>query len=358
MNGCVDTIQRAVADEELISTEAENTIFSETCAMLIYSMIPEHFERMFVSSILTDETVHKVGVAMDILKTVVSDDIRASAYSSATKTEMLNKVDRLHVRIGSQSPKYWFNPTPLLHEHTRNKEDISLVQLGFDIRSLSVQDNINLIFSTPGPNGDPEKSPFAMPPTVANAWHNPQDMTINIPVGILNTPMYHEKYSDTSMMAKIIAICAHEFGHAFDHSAGFRFDSYGNAREWVHSSDIGELNKKIDCLVRQYSRPSRHGYIQNGMDVLSEAMADTYGINWAYKALLKAKNVQSLSKDEILLFATMYAQLWATNSSPEDDRKRVLFDEHPLPEFRINLNLQNLKAFSNMCNKEPTCSLF
>lgn len=356
--GFIQTIHLTEQDRDLIGSELENTVYADTCAMLAYSMMPEHIERLFVLASLDDRTVAHVGSAMETLRSVIREDIAGADLSGETKQAMLDKVDRVRVRIGSQEMRYWFDPGRVVYEQTRDRDDISLLQLGVAVRTASLSANYALALSTPGPDGDAEHSLFSMPATVANAWHNPQDMTINIPMGILAAPMYNRHYSNTSLAAYLVSICAHELGHMFDMGAGMLFDSHGNLREWVADADVDRLNRRIHCLVRQYSAQSRYGYTQNGMSVISEVMADTYGINWAYKTLLRLGGRTKLPDADVLLFATMFAQIWATRTTAEEDLQRILYDEHAIPEFRIKLTLQNLHAFaSQLCGRRVECSL-
>lgn len=334
----------------------EHAKYTEMCAMLAHDMLPSHFERLFVLSSVDDKTVDRVSSAMQILLEVIIDSINNSDYSQETKAAMIKKVKKVRVRIGSQDLALWNDASDIVYMRTRDKDNTSLVQLSVDVRTSTIRNNMQLAMIPAGPDGDPERSPFSMPANVANAWHNPQDMTINIPAGILAVPMFHTSYSNVSIAAKLISICAHELGHMFDLN-GMMFDEYGNFRSWINEKDLAKMMERIDCVSNYYSKPTRHGYMQSGENIISEAIADTYGINWAYSTLERMMGNQKPTKKQMMDFFVMYSQLWASKKNEAMEMQRVTYDEHPVPEFRIRLNLYNLKQFANMCQREPACKL-
>ena len=188
--------------------------------------------------------------------------------------------------------------------------------------------------------------------SVVNAWYDPTENTITIPVGILQYPFYHpptgsetlevERTRYWSNLASIGTILGHEMGHALDVNGRFFSEtgSWSAAGWWAPVDQEGPdgFASHLECMARDYGHPChREDY---GMHTLGEDMADQLGLRAAYR-------LQEFGHTaDIQQFYATYATLWCAKLTAEEQCQRVASDVHALPRHRVNKSLRQLHSFA------------
>ena len=188
-------------------------------------------------------------------------------------------------------------------------------------------------------NGSVEEGFWEMSPLDCNAFYNPQDNSINILLGILNEPFWHEGMSVEEMLGGIGAIIGHEISHAFD-PTGAKFDKDGNVADWWTDEDMNEFRSRTEKLADYYSKIKPFGiFFVKGGNVQGEATADIAGV----KAVLQiAEGIDGFDYD---VFFRQYADNWKIKTSKVMEMLQNNMDEHPLNYLRTNVTLQQFDKF-------------
>lgn len=352
----------ARTDRGLDSVEGqiEHSIYRDVCAMYAWSMIPTRFEKLFLKTLVSRQDRDLLAEVVEHLREAMHETVEASWYSAASKAEMLAKIEHVHVSIGSPNTTHWFDAATAIDGDHDNLDEASMFMLSMLLREATVANNLDILATDPGPHGDTENYPFLMSTAVSNAYYNPQTNRICILGGIVGAPLYNPAYSLAAVYAHIGSIIGHELGHALDYGGGMLFDRYGNVRDWVAAEDRDGLDTRISCLVQQYTQRTRFGNEHDGYATLSENMADTYGLDWAYRAWLKHREGGEPTEVEVREFVAMYAQVWAEQNDFETDLFMVQYDTHSRPEFRVNTVLRNFTPFvTRLCTalQQRQCTL-
>jgi putative endopeptidase len=202
-----------------------------------------------------------------------------------------------------------------------------------------------------GKIGQPvDRSEWGMTPPTVNASYSPTFNAVTLPAGILQPPFYDPLADDAVNYGGIGAAIGHEMTHGFD-DQGAQFDAEGNLKNWWTPEDLKSFKSRTDCVVNQFSSyEAEPGLHLKGDLVVGESVADLGGLTIAYRALQKAqagkprKLIDGFSPEQ--RFFLGWAQVWAANIRPEEARRRVVTDPHPLSRFRVNGPLSNIPEFA------------
>lgn len=194
------------------------------------------------------------------------------------------------------------------------------------------------------------------PPTV-NAYYNPLMNEIVFPAGILQPPFFNPLADDAVNYGAIGAVIGHEISHGFD-DQGSQFNAQGNLKNWWTADDLKNFKDRAACVVNQFDGYVVDGELhENGKLVVGESIGDLGGLAIAYAAFQRTKEGKSTKKIDGFTpaqrFYLGYAQVWAANSMPQQERLQTNTDPHPLPRFRVNGPLSNLPAFAQAFNCKP-----
>ncbi|HYE74883.1 MAG TPA: M13 family metallopeptidase, partial [Blastocatellia bacterium] len=183
-----------------------------------------------------------------------------------------------------------------------------------------------------------------------NAYYHPLYNEIVFPAGILQPPFFDFTADDAVNYGAIGAVIGHEISHGFD-DQGRQYDAKGNLRDWWTADDAKNYNSRASCIEQQFSAYKvSEGLYQNGKLVLGESIGDLGGLKLAYLAYKKslegqtAPVVDGFTGDQ--RFFLGWAQVWATNATPEFERLQTQTDPHPLARFRVNGPLSNMPEFA------------
>src|SRR5882724_887478 len=202
-----------------------------------------------------------------------------------------------------------------------------------------------------GKIGQPvDRTEWGMTPPTVNAYYNPSMNEIVFPAGIMQPPFYDPLADDAINYGGMGAVIGHEMSHGFD-DQGARFDASGNLVDWWSPDDYKNFRERTDCVVKQFdSFEAEPGLHLQGKLVVGESVADLGGLTLAYKAFQKAqtgkpgKPIDGFMPEQ--RFFLGWAQVWASSIRPEEARRRVITDPHPLARFRVNGPLSNMPAFA------------
>lgn len=200
------------------------------------------------------------------------------------------------------------------------------------------------------------KNTWIVTPATVNAYYSPSRNRITVPAGILQSPVYSNKYIRVLNYGAIGAAIGHEFTHGFDNIGG-RYDKDGNLRQWWSDHILQNFNNKSRCLVDQYANYTYFGLNLRGYQTLSENIADNGGIGQAYRAYqayIKAngpeKRLPGLSLTNQQLFFTAFARVWCTVDTEHYGKNYVMVNRHSPPKFRVLGALRNSPQFADAFN--------
>ncbi len=202
-----------------------------------------------------------------------------------------------------------------------------------------------------GKIGQPvDRMEWGMTPPTVNAYYNPSMNEIVFPAGIMQPPFYDPLADDALNYGGMGAVIGHEMSHGFD-DQGARFDAEGNLLDWWTPVDFKNFKERTDCVVKQFDAyEAEPGLHLQGKLVVGESVADLGGLTLAYKAFQKAqagkpaKMIDGFTPEQ--RFFLGWAQVWASSIRPEEARRRVVTDPHPLSRYRVNGPLSNMPQFA------------
>lgn len=197
--------------------------------------------------------------------------------------------------------------------------------------------------------GEPAAS-HAADPLVVNAYYRLSLNRIELPLGLLATPLLQEPTCRTEaerrvrLSAGLGYILAHEMVHAFDYD-GINYDAAGQVAngQWPPRAII-RFGLRAGCYL---------GARYNNAEVnLNENIADTEGLRLALEAYHSRRETNSSSTtkpDPELLknFFLIFAQTWCGQSPDQDtEYSPVQYSLHPTHQERVNNVLANLPEFA------------
>jgi predicted metalloendopeptidase len=196
-----------------------------------------------------------------------------------------------------------------------------------------------------------DRTEWGMTPPTVNAYYNPSMNEIVFPAGILQPPFFNPNADDAVNYGGIGAVIGHEMTHGFD-DQGAKFDAQGNLRNWWTPEDQANFQQRVQRIVTEYDGfEAEPGIHENGKLEAGEALADLGGLtlsNRAFQKSLEGKphpaDIDGFTAEQ--RFFLGFAQVWATNVTPQYARLQVNTDPHPLAQFRVDGTVSNMPAFA------------
>jgi len=314
------------------------------CGNAAVTLYPTHVGVAFSDLAFPQSEKVTLTTMVQQIQTQLKNDIATLSWmSNATKQQATKKIDLLLNVIGPSD-----NP------------DLSSAQLGqvFIDSALAAQQRL---FSKMVETIDkkvnklePEMSNF-----IVNAFYDPTRNSLNLLAGISQSPYFNPNFPVEMNSAGIGVIAGHETSHSLD-SDGSEYTGTGRLENWWTPADLKEFNDRVDCIIEQYNKfevvPGVH---VNGNLTKGEAVADTGGVKFSYKAFVElvggsaeaAKQstvVKSLTRAQ--LFFTAYCQGWAAVQSEQIAVRLASTDPHPPPKARCIGPLQDSEFFAKAFN--------
>ncbi|WP_147651642.1 M13 family metallopeptidase [Vulcaniibacterium gelatinicum] len=202
-----------------------------------------------------------------------------------------------------------------------------------------------------------DRTEWAMPPQMVNAYYNPLQNEIVFPAAILQPPFFDPNADDALNYGGIGAVIGHEMTHGYD-DQGSRFGASGNFENWWTEADAKGFAARTGKLVEQFNQyEALPGMKVNGKLTLGENIADLGGLATAYDALKRATEgqpdpmVDGLSRDQ--RFFLNWATVWRRNFTEEELKVRLTTDPHAPANFRAIGAPSNLPAFAAAFQCKP-----
>jgi putative endopeptidase len=199
--------------------------------------------------------------------------------------------------------------------------------------------------------GPVDRDEWYMTPPTPDAYHEPTQIQIVFPAGILQPPFFDVAMDDAVNYGGIGAVIGHEITHGFD-DQGRRFDAQGNVMDWWTEADAHEFAARAAVVEEEYDRlEALPGLHVNGKLTLGENIADIGGVSIAYEALqrrLAADPSRAQAIDGFTpaqRFCLSWAQVWRVNARDEETRRRITIDQHSPAWFRGVVPLTHLPEF-------------
>ncbi|CAL1547628.1 unnamed protein product [Lymnaea stagnalis] len=157
---------------------------------------------------------------------------------------------------------------------------------------------------------------------------------------------------------------AHEMTHAFDND-GIMLDENGKKME-LPSMSAADFFKDSPCFIDHYSSYNIEGFPLNGLETLSENVADSGGLMLAYKAAKEehsnAKMLPGLNYTLNQLFFIGYSQAFCAVSEPPIEALLANHAPHAPERIRVNGSLSGsvefLAAFSCHSGAKTKCKVW
>ena len=195
-----------------------------------------------------------------------------------------------------------------------------------------------------------DKTEWAMPPQMVNAYYNPLQNEIVFPAAILQPPFFDPNAPDEMNYGGIGAVIGHEMTHGYD-DQGARFGATGNFENWWQEADSKGFSERTGKLIEQFNTyRTDAGDAINGKLTLGENIADLGGLATAYDAMKaaaadKAEDTNDgLTRDQ--RFFLNWATVWRRNFTPEELVVRLKTDSHAPANFRAIGAPSNMPAFA------------
>jgi putative endopeptidase len=301
------------------------------------NVLGEAVGQFYVQRTFTPAAKQRAQTMVKNLIDALREDLQQLAWMSpVTRQRATAKLDAFMRKIGY--PDKWRNYEPLSISRGAYLENVR--------RGAEFELRRNL-----GKIGQPvDRTEWGMTPPTVNAYYNPSMNEIVFPAGILQPPFYDPQADDAINYGGMGAVIGHEMTHGFD-DQGARFDAEGNLVDWWTPEDFKSFKSRTDCVVNQFSSyEAEPGLHLKGELVVGESVADLGGLTVAYRAFQKAtagkpqKPIDGFTPEQRFFLA--WAQIWAANIRPEEARRRVVTDSHPLSRFRVNGPLSNMTEFA------------
>ncbi|KAH7935414.1 hypothetical protein HPB52_007436 [Rhipicephalus sanguineus] len=156
-------------------------------------------------------------------------------------------------------------------------------------------------------------------------------------------------------------VVGHEMTHGFD-DTGSQFDAEGALKQWWSNKTRKEFMNRTKCFEYQYGNiTDKHTNMTlNGKNTVGENIADNGGLRLSFEAYRNLLEVEYGSVDTRLvgmenvtgeqLFFISNGMAWCSLARPEYIKLLVQYDPHSPAQYRINVPMSNLEAFSETFN--------
>ncbi|XP_033107580.1 membrane metallo-endopeptidase-like 1 [Anneissia japonica] len=195
---------------------------------------------------------------------------------------------------------------------------------------------------------------------IVNAFYAHTRNLIVFPAGILQSPFYSTKSTQSMNYGGIGVVIGHELTHGFD-NRGRQFNQDGNLKVWWSNSSIKAYIEKAECFVEQYSnytvKTASKKIPIDGRQTLGENIADNGGLKESYMAYRKwvEKNGEEerlpgldLSHDQI--FFLNFGQIWCSKAKEEEIIHQISVADHAYADYRVIGSVSNSEAFAKAYN--------
>ncbi len=338
---------------KVLSGSQKQRPIEERAVNMINNSVGEALGKLYVEKKFPAEAKAKAKEMIENVVKAYENRIKNLPWMApATRQGALDKLSKLSIKIGY--PDKWEDFSKLTVKSPAEKG--TYYENAKAVAAWSIQKNFD-DFGKPV-----DKTKWGMPPQMVNAYYNPAYNEIVFPAAILQPPFYDYKADEAVNYGGIGAVIGHEISHGFDDS-GARYNADGNLVDWWQPSDLNQFTKLGKSLAAQYSalQPFSGIYV-DGDFTLGENIGDLGGITAAYdglKIFLKQhpqEKIDGFTPEQ--RFFISWATVWRTKSRDEYVKNQVKTDPHAPGIYRSYVPLQNLDAWYEAFNVQPTNKLY
>ncbi|XP_063995297.1 membrane metallo-endopeptidase-like 1 [Diachasmimorpha longicaudata] len=208
-----------------------------------------------------------------------------------------------------------------------------------------------------------DKKTWPAEPTEVNAFYIPVANTMQVPSGIIQSPLYDLNNPSVMNYGMIGTTIGHEFSHSLD-SKGRRYDKNGDVVTWWSQSALDKYEERAQCYVNQYNNfilyeSDDETVHLNGTITMGENISDTEGLvaTWdAYKIArekagnktVKIPGLERFTDEQIFFISFGYS--WCTNYAPGYFKRNANSEEHSPSKPRVNGAVANNEVFATAFN--------
>jgi predicted metalloendopeptidase len=308
------------------------------CVAAVDASLGEALGQKYVELKYPAKARARMNELIDNLMAALRDELATADWmSAATRKQAQVKLAAFKRKIGA--PEHWRDYSALTIDrgsYLANTLRASTFEVRRDLGKI---------------NKPVDRTEWEMTSSEVNAYHQPLNVEIVFPAGILQPPFFDFEADDALNYGGIGGVIGHEIIHGFDDS-GRKFDAQGNLSDWWTKGDAEKYEARAACVEKQFSSfKVADGLFVNGKLVLGESIADLAGLRLAYAAYQRSLKgrprpapIDGFTPEQ--RFFLGWAQVWANQTRPETERLLTQTNEHPLPRFRINGPLANLPEFA------------
>jgi len=307
------------------------------CVQSTDRMLGEALGELYVAKAFPPEAKARALKMVQNLRAALRDDLATLDWMSPeTRKQAIAKLDAIDLKIGYPSKWRSYAGLRITREsYVRNFERAEEFEFQRELDKI----------------GKPvDRTEWGMTPPTVNAYYNPTRNEIVFPAGILQPPFYDPGRDEAMNYGGIGAVIGHEMTHGFD-DQGAKFDPQGNLRNWWTPEDLANFKERGECIVKQFdSYEVEPGLNQKGKLVEGESIADFGGLTISFRAFEKSLEgnprpapIDGFTPEQ--RFFLSWAEIWHQNVRPEEARRLVITNPHPLGRFRAIGPLSNMPEF-------------
>lgn len=325
----------------------------EQCSFISEAYLPVILDDFFLHTRLSKRLRSQARQVVRAIQTEflnALDDLqnpRFSYFDRETRKLAMEKVKAMHFIIGA--PEHWEE------KDKRNKEMAELIKAEASftdnmmaIRHFHMQEQATLYHQhvRSGKAVDRDRLFDGMVSAV-NAFYQHQLNTIMISAGLLQPPIFSERYDMEAWYARLGVFVAHEMSHSLD-TIGTQFDASGSVNNWISEQEAQAYDQHNRYLVSLYNTFTDGGNRHNGLQTLNENIADQTGFPLALAAARRVNPKLDLEE-----FFLSYAQLYCEAISEEHERQLIRKQTHSVGSMRVNKVLQQQPEFNEWWPQRP-----
>jgi len=192
---------------------------------------------------------------------------------------------------------------------------------------------------------------------IVNAFYNPSQNNIFIPLGIMQDPFVVMDESLEYNLASIGYTITHEMSHSLD-DLGSRYDYNGNLKNWLSVSDKKYFDRYIEDVISEYEEfAKRDGIKWDASNSVGEDIADISGLfileEYLRNKLFLSNEMLEIVVLKLKLFFTYFAIQNSQGVYKGAIPMLLITNPHPLNKYRVNCPLARIKLFQYIYNIKP-----
>ncbi|HXF25204.1 MAG TPA: M13 family metallopeptidase [Gemmatimonadaceae bacterium] len=331
-------VNEAFAFNQNLTGAKEQLPRYKRCITATDRALGEALGKAYVKRYFTPEAKARATAMVNNIKAVFRERLATRTWmSDSTRRMAYAKLDAFAQKIGY--PDKWKDYSALTITPGASYFDNSMA-----VAAFNNADDIARI------NKPVDRTRWGMTPPTVNAYYNALMNEIVFPAGIMQPPFFDPNADDAVNYGGMGAVIGHEMSHGFD-DQGAQFDAQGNLKTWFTKADLANFKAKTAAYADQFDTYTILDSVHvNGKLTNGENIGDLGGLTIAYAAMEKALGNKPRTKIDGFTpeqrFFLAWAQIWRSNTRPEEARLRIATDPHSPSIWRVNAPLSNMPAFA------------